>query len=78
MKKDGTLHSLRVDTMAWASGYLSRAMLAGSITLVWGMGHYRCNNIDGSFQVVYTNTRSPALCAASATRGHVGCRSAHA
>ena len=56
MKKDGTLHSLRVDTMAWASGYLSRAMLAGSITLVWGMGHYRCNNIDGSFQVVYTNT----------------------
>jgi len=56
MKKDGTLHSLQVYTMAWASGYLSRAMLAGSITLVWGMGHYRCANIDGSFDVVYTNT----------------------
>jgi len=54
-KKDGTLHAFTIHTTAWSGGYLGRAQLAGGITLVWGLGHYRCPNTDGWCDVVYTN-----------------------
>lgn len=54
-KKDGTLHAFTIHTTTWAGGYLGRAQLAGGITLVWGLGHYRCPNTDGWCDVVYTN-----------------------
>lgn len=55
-KKDGTLHAFNINATTWAGGYLSRALLAGGITLVWGLGHYRCPNTSGSCDIVYTNT----------------------
>jgi len=55
-KKDGTLNAFTVHTTTWSGGYLSRAQLAGGITLVWALGHYRCPNTDGWCDVVYTNT----------------------
>ncbi|MDH5695692.1 MAG: molybdopterin-dependent oxidoreductase, partial [Dehalococcoidia bacterium] len=55
-KKDGTLNALTIHTTTWSGGYLGRAQLAGGITLVWGLGHYRCPNTDGWCDVVYTNT----------------------
>jgi xanthine dehydrogenase molybdenum-binding subunit len=54
-KKDGTLHAFTIHTTSWSGGYLGRAQLAGGITLVWGLGHYRCPNTDGWCDVVYTN-----------------------
>jgi len=55
-KKDGTLNAFTVHTTTWAGGYLSRAQLAGGITLLWALGHYRCPNTNGACDVVYTNT----------------------
>ena len=55
-KKDGTLHAMYMDVTTWAGGYLSRGMLAGGITLAWGLGHYRCPNMAGHAKVAYTNT----------------------
>ena len=55
-KKDGTLNAMNLDVTTWAGGYLSRAQLAGGITLIWGLGHYRCPNMNGSCDVIYTNT----------------------
>ena len=55
-KKNGTLNAFTVHTTTWSGGYLSRAQLAGGITLIWALGHYRCPNMDGWCDVVYTNT----------------------
>jgi xanthine dehydrogenase molybdenum-binding subunit len=55
-KKDGTLHAMTLDVNTWAGGYLSRAQLAGGITFTWGLGHYRCPNMNGTGKVIYTNT----------------------
>ena len=59
-KKDGTLHSMYIKVLTWSGAYLGRAQLAGAITLIWGMGHYRCPNRDGECEVVYCNTTPSA------------------
>lgn len=59
-KKDGTLHSMQIKVLTWAGAYLGRAQLAGGITLIWGMGHYRCPNRAGECDVVYCNTTPSA------------------
>ncbi|MFC1902887.1 xanthine dehydrogenase family protein molybdopterin-binding subunit [Chloroflexota bacterium] len=55
-KKDGTLHAMQIKVQTWAGAYLGRAQLAGAITLMWGMGHYRCPNTAGECEVVYCNS----------------------
>lgn len=59
-KKDGTLHAMQINVLTWAGAYLGRAQLAGGITLMWGMGHYRCPNRAGDCKVVYCNTTPSA------------------
>ncbi len=59
-KKDGTLHSMYMKVLTWSGAYLGRAQLAGAITLVWGMGHYRCPNRAGECEIVYCNTTPSA------------------
>lgn len=55
-KKDGTLIAMQIKVITSAGGYLGRAQLCGGITLIWGMGHYRCPNTAGEADIVYTNT----------------------
>ena len=59
-KKDGTLHAMQIKVLTWSGAYLGRAQLAGAITLIWGMGHYRCPNRAGECKVVYCNTTPSA------------------
>ncbi len=59
-KKDGTLHAMQMKVLAWSGAYLGRTQLAGGITLIWGMGHYRCPNRAGVCEVVYCNTTPSA------------------
>jgi len=53
--KDGTLTAMRIDTKTISGGYIGRSDTIGGITLLWGMGNYRCPNRYGESDVIYTN-----------------------
>jgi xanthine dehydrogenase molybdenum-binding subunit len=55
-KKDGTLHAIQMNVRTFSGGYLARSDTIGVISMLWGMGNYRCPNRDGEAAIVYTNT----------------------
>ena len=55
-KRDGTLTAMQMKTRTFTGGYIARSDGIGSISLLWGMGNYRCPNRYGESDIVYTNT----------------------
>jgi xanthine dehydrogenase molybdenum-binding subunit len=56
VKKDGTITALQAKLIANAGAYFSHSGATTSVNLRFFMGLYRCHNMDGEADIVYTNT----------------------